>query len=265
MPGWHTRLWRRVKIAPGVSINLSKSGPSLSVGPRGAKVTFGRRGVRQTIGIPGTGLYATKTSHPLRDASASPGPHAHPVNPPLQPSGPFGTGPAQRSGTSSRNGCVGCLLIIGVLTVLGLVGSLTHLGPSATPTPTLAPTPGPAVVATATPAAAASASPVPTTSPTAAPTPTPAPAFPLSITAPSAAVKRGASVTVSVRTLPKAVCRLDVPLRARTTTLTAVTASSGGLARWTWHAGSTAGRYPFAVTCVTAAAAASATGVLVVK
>ena len=60
MGGWNTRLWRRVRIAPGLSINLSKSGPSVSVGPRGAKMTFGRRGIRQTVGLPGTGLYATR-------------------------------------------------------------------------------------------------------------------------------------------------------------------------------------------------------------
>ena len=60
MAGWHTRLWRRVRIAPGITINLSKSGASVSVGPRGAKVTVGRRGVRQTLGIPGTGFYATR-------------------------------------------------------------------------------------------------------------------------------------------------------------------------------------------------------------
>lgn len=71
MAGWHTRLWRRVKVAPGVSINFSKSGPSLSVGPRGAKMTFGRRGVRQTVGIPGTGFYATRqlSSRPARSAT----------------------------------------------------------------------------------------------------------------------------------------------------------------------------------------------------
>ena len=73
MPGWHTRLWRRVKIAPGVSINFSKSGPSVSVGPRGAKITVGRRGVRQTVGIPGTGIYAT------RQLSQAPG---EPTTPP---------------------------------------------------------------------------------------------------------------------------------------------------------------------------------------
>jgi hypothetical protein len=56
---WHLRFWRRVRVAPGVSVNMSKSGPSVSVGPRGAKLTVGRRGIRRTIGIPGTGIYAT--------------------------------------------------------------------------------------------------------------------------------------------------------------------------------------------------------------
>jgi hypothetical protein len=60
MAGWHTRAWRRVRLAPGLTINLSKSGPSVSVGPRGSKVTFSRRGVRETVGVPGTGLYATR-------------------------------------------------------------------------------------------------------------------------------------------------------------------------------------------------------------
>jgi len=49
-----------MKIAPGLSLNLSKSGASLSFGPRGAKVTVGPKGVRKTVGLPGTGLYYTK-------------------------------------------------------------------------------------------------------------------------------------------------------------------------------------------------------------
>jgi hypothetical protein len=57
--GWHLRFWRRTRVAPGVNLNWSKSGPSVSVGPRGAKVTVGRRGLRRSIGIPGTGLFAT--------------------------------------------------------------------------------------------------------------------------------------------------------------------------------------------------------------
>ena len=56
------RFFRGMKIAPGLTLNLSKSGPSLSFGARGAKMTVGRRGVRRTVGIPGTGLFYTTTS-----------------------------------------------------------------------------------------------------------------------------------------------------------------------------------------------------------
>ncbi|MFQ5480942.1 MAG: DUF4236 domain-containing protein [Thermodesulfobacteriota bacterium] len=55
------RFWRRVKILPGVTLNLSKSGGSLSFGPRGAKFTVGPHGRRTSVGIPGTGLFYTKT------------------------------------------------------------------------------------------------------------------------------------------------------------------------------------------------------------
>jgi hypothetical protein len=53
------RFYRRVRIAPGLSINLSRSGPSLTMGVRGAHVTVGRRGVTKTVGLPGTGLFYT--------------------------------------------------------------------------------------------------------------------------------------------------------------------------------------------------------------
>lgn len=55
------RFFRRIRIAPGVTLNLSKSGLSTSFGPRGAKFTVGPRGTRQTVGIPGTGLFYTTT------------------------------------------------------------------------------------------------------------------------------------------------------------------------------------------------------------
>lgn len=55
------RFWRRIRIAPGVTLNLSKSGGSVSFGPRGAKFTIGPRGKRATMGIPGTGLFYTTT------------------------------------------------------------------------------------------------------------------------------------------------------------------------------------------------------------
>ncbi len=53
---WNYR--KRIKIAPGIHVNLSKGGVSTSVGPRGAKVTFGRNGTYMNTGIPGTGIYS---------------------------------------------------------------------------------------------------------------------------------------------------------------------------------------------------------------
>ncbi len=67
------RFWRRIKIAPGVTLNLSKSGGSLSFGPRGARLTVGSRGKRATVGIPGTGLfYTTNLSGGKKNAPAVP-------------------------------------------------------------------------------------------------------------------------------------------------------------------------------------------------
>ena len=53
------RFFKRVKVLPGITMNMSKSGPSISLGVRGAHVTMGRRGVRKTVGIPGTGIFYT--------------------------------------------------------------------------------------------------------------------------------------------------------------------------------------------------------------
>jgi len=56
------RFYRRASIFPGLSVNVSKSGPSLTVGMRGAHVTLGGKGIRKTAGIPGTGIYYTSHS-----------------------------------------------------------------------------------------------------------------------------------------------------------------------------------------------------------
>jgi hypothetical protein len=50
------RFQKRLRILPGLRINLSKSGASASIGPRGADVNIGRNGVTTNAGIPGTGL-----------------------------------------------------------------------------------------------------------------------------------------------------------------------------------------------------------------
>ena len=77
------RFYRRVHLCPGLSVNLSGSGPSLSVGVRGAHVTFGRRGVTRTVGLPGTGLfYTSRSGHhsgyhsAVSDAPRTPAEHA---------------------------------------------------------------------------------------------------------------------------------------------------------------------------------------------
>ena len=53
------RFHRRIKLFPGLRLNLSRSGISTSIGTRGAWFTFGRRGTRATLGLPGTGLSYT--------------------------------------------------------------------------------------------------------------------------------------------------------------------------------------------------------------
>ena len=57
------RFYRRLRIAPGLSLNLSKRGASVSVGERGAHVTIGPDGTRETIGLPGTGISYTTVQH----------------------------------------------------------------------------------------------------------------------------------------------------------------------------------------------------------
>lgn len=50
------RFRKTIRIAPGVRLNLSKSGVSTSIGRPGATINLGKRGVRGTVGLPGTGL-----------------------------------------------------------------------------------------------------------------------------------------------------------------------------------------------------------------
>jgi hypothetical protein len=56
----YLRFRRRLRIAKGLHLNLSKSGTSISVGGRDASVNFGKRGTRTTVGLPGTGLSYTQ-------------------------------------------------------------------------------------------------------------------------------------------------------------------------------------------------------------
>ncbi len=49
---------KRIKIAPGINVNVSKSGTSVTVGGKGASVNIGKKGVYGNVGLPGTGIYA---------------------------------------------------------------------------------------------------------------------------------------------------------------------------------------------------------------
>jgi uncharacterized protein YraI len=70
------RFRRSLRVAPGIRLNLSKSGLSTSLGGRGASLNLGPRGTRTTLGIPGTGLSwsqgSARRAHQQRTVDASP-------------------------------------------------------------------------------------------------------------------------------------------------------------------------------------------------
>jgi S-DNA-T family DNA segregation ATPase FtsK/SpoIIIE len=51
------RYQKRIRVLPGVHLNLSKSGLGVSIGSRGAHVGWTSRGRRYvSLGVPGTGF-----------------------------------------------------------------------------------------------------------------------------------------------------------------------------------------------------------------
>ena len=50
------RFRRRIRVLPGLYVNISKSGVSTSIGGHGATLNLSKRGTRTTIGLPGSGL-----------------------------------------------------------------------------------------------------------------------------------------------------------------------------------------------------------------
>lgn len=50
------RVRKIFKLAPGIRLNLSKSGGSVSVGGKGFTVNLGPKGTRGTVGLPGSGV-----------------------------------------------------------------------------------------------------------------------------------------------------------------------------------------------------------------
>ena len=74
------RFQRRIRILPGLHVNLSRSGLGLSVGARGAHIGITARGQRYaSVGLPGTGLFWREYEHkpaPRQCELCAPG-HAH--------------------------------------------------------------------------------------------------------------------------------------------------------------------------------------------
>src|ERR1700733_287736 len=111
------RLWRRFKVAPGIRLNLSKSGLSTSFGTHGMWYTIGPRGQRVTAGRPGSGLFVTE--------KISPGPAAQklpPVSAPARFVFPW---------------ALFSLVVLSVLTFGALFHWLGGFPPNAPPLPTI--------------------------------------------------------------------------------------------------------------------------------
>ena len=76
------RFQKRIKLLPGVTLNVSKGGVSTSIGVKGARVTYGRGKKRTTVGVPGTGIsHTTVESTTRKDADVSPAPSASSIWP----------------------------------------------------------------------------------------------------------------------------------------------------------------------------------------
>lgn len=68
------------KILPGITLTLSRPGPSISLGVKGAKVTEESKGNRATVGMHGIALVYTE--HAKNESSGQPDPqqrNSHPI------------------------------------------------------------------------------------------------------------------------------------------------------------------------------------------
>jgi hypothetical protein len=247
------RLWRRIKIAPGVTVNVSKRGLSTSFGPRGAKVTLGHGRVRKTVGLPGTGLFYTSTSKSVPRSAPSPVAGAGPVA-------------AGNGGHRLRNAAIVGALVVGAIAAmsgngggpvqpsvtpgqptaappLGLIGGGGSVSPSAEPRSTAAPVATAQVVTT----------PQPTKAPRPTPKPTPKPVLALSASVTSP-VNAGAQAKVTAKTHAGARCSIEVDYKSGSSSASGLNdkkASSTGSVSWTWTVGSstTSGTWDIYVSC----------------
>jgi Protein of unknown function (DUF4236) len=75
------RFQKRIKVLPGITLNLSGKGISTSIGTTGARVTFGHGKRRVTTGIPGSGISHTTVTSTHKSSKSQPKPlYAAPTN-----------------------------------------------------------------------------------------------------------------------------------------------------------------------------------------
>ena len=256
------RLFRRIKIAPGVTINVSKSGAFDVVRAQGRQ-DHGRQARRpQDRRHPG--------NRAVLHVAFEPGPKsaAHVVADVVPPPG------SAASTRWSTRSWVGVLIIVVVLAAvvgsclggapadpaptpppaaLGLVGQASPLRSTPRPEPTLL------VASPLTTSAPATkkptATPKPTTKPKAKPTPTPTPTdLSVKVTARTASVARNGTAKVSIKTSAKARCSIDVEYASGSSTAAGLvdkTASSTGAISWSWKVGgnTTRGTWPIYIDC----------------
>lgn len=60
---------KRVKLFPGIHLNISHKGLGLNLGTNGLNVGINKNGVQRTIGIPGTGLFDRKKIYEFKNKS----------------------------------------------------------------------------------------------------------------------------------------------------------------------------------------------------
>lgn len=110
------RVWKTKNVAPGVRLNLSKSGPSVSVGPKGMKKTVNAKGeTRTTVGVPGTGVYYTDKSKFSKNKSDALSSGAEPTN-------NFNTGESQRPASpKKKKGCLIAVIVVAALIAMGAI------------------------------------------------------------------------------------------------------------------------------------------------
>jgi hypothetical protein len=89
------RFQKRLKIIPGVTLNLSRKGVSTSIGTTGARVTLGHGQTRTTVGLPGTGISHTRVTS------------------------------NKSSKSDTNNGLIGFAVLAALIAIIWLVGKLT--------------------------------------------------------------------------------------------------------------------------------------------